>query len=72
MVGSVFSSRVKRNTADSPDFRLKTGDVCPAGGIAVNGDSTKIERRSFLIAGAAIVGTSALSYGRIIGAKNGG
>jgi predicted dehydrogenase len=36
----------------------------------VNGDNTQIERRSFLIAGAAVIGTSALSYGKIIGAND--
>jgi len=36
----------------------------------MNGDNNQIERRSFLIAGAAVLGTSALSYGRIIGAND--
>ena len=34
------------------------------------GDTTEIGRRSFLLAGAAVIGTSALSYGRIIGAND--
>src|SRR5436853_5084534 len=36
------------------------------GGLAMNGDT----RRSFLMAGAAAVGVSALSYGRIMGAND--
>ena len=33
-------------------------------------DKNQMERRSFLLAGAAVLGTSALSYGRIIGAND--
>ena len=35
----------------------------------MNADS-EIDRRSFLLTGAAVIGTSALSYGRIIGAND--
>jgi len=35
----------------------------------LNADS-EIDRRSFLLTGAAVIGTSALSYGRIIGAND--
>jgi len=36
----------------------------------LDGDKNQMERRSFLLAGAAVLGTSALSYGRIIGAND--
>jgi predicted dehydrogenase len=36
----------------------------------MDGDKNQMERRSFLLAGAAVLGTSALSYGRIIGAND--
>jgi predicted dehydrogenase len=45
-------------------------EVCSGGGIAVDGDKNQIERRSFLIAGAAAIGTSALSYGKILGSND--
>ena len=35
----------------------------------MDGDKNQMERRSFLL-GAAVLGTSALSYGRIVGAND--
>ena len=42
----------------------------PEGAPISNSNNEEIRRRSFLIAGAAAIGTSALSYGRIIGAND--
>jgi len=49
-----------------------SGDLCaaPAEGAHDNDHGEGMERRSFLLAGAAAIGTSALSYGRIIGAND--
>jgi predicted dehydrogenase len=50
---------------DCGDSRLPLAEEAP-----IANSNEEIRRRSFLIAGAAAIGTSALSYGRIIGAND--